>query len=135
GRMRATVGLRELKGGRRSVSRADELVSGGGHLRRRAGLPVGMIPPAKSVEATSPFLEKTDDGVQIVECLDAVTRIIASPGISPAAVPLLMAATQHDNFGAPLRTADRAARNVGRESDLMKCHSDSLLEKVALIGG
>src|SRR5690606_9307306 len=111
GCMRAAVGLRELEDGRRSISRADQLVCGGGHLRRRAGFPIGMIAPAKSIEPTAPFLEKADDGVQVVQCLDAVTRIIASSGISPAAVPLLMARTQHDDFGAPFRTADRAARN------------------------
>ena len=85
-------------------------------------LPVGVVAPAKAVEPPAPLLEEGDHRVQIVERLDAVAGVVAAARVRPAAVALLEARAEHDDIGAPLRPALRAARDVGRKADLVEAH-------------
>jgi hypothetical protein len=72
------VGFGQLERGRGAVTGADDLIERGWRLLWRTGLPVHVIAPAETVQAATPFLEEGDDGVQIVERLDAEARVVGA---------------------------------------------------------
>ena len=81
-----------------------------------------MIAPAEPGQAATAFLEEGEDGVEIVERFDAVTRVVGAAAIGPARVAFLEARAEGDDVGAALRPALRRARNGGGEADLMEKH-------------
>src|SRR6185503_1988500 len=78
------VGLRELEDGGGAVAGADQLVEGRGRGLGRTGLEVHGIAPAEADEPAAALLEEGDDGVQVVERLDAVAGVPAAARIGPA---------------------------------------------------
>ena len=94
--------------------------SGGRRAAGRAGLAVAPVAPAEAVQAAAALLEEGDDGVQVVERLDAVAGVVAAARVGPAGVALLVAGAEHDDLGAPLRAAVGGAGDGGGEADLVE---------------
>src|SRR5262249_40177720 len=114
------VGLAELEEGGEAVAEADVLVESAGFALGRAGLPIERVAPAEAVQTAAALLEEGDDGVKVVERLDAVAGIVGPPRVGPARVALLRARAQHDDIGAALGAAVGGARDGGGEAGVVE---------------
>jgi hypothetical protein len=72
------------------------------------------------VQAAAALLEEGDDGVQVVERLDAPAGIPGAARIGPAGVALLRAGAEHDDVGAPLGAAVGGAGDGGGEAGFVE---------------
>src|SRR5690606_5228369 len=116
------VALHQLECFGAGVTSADRLISGGGDLRRQAGLVIGPILEAKAMQSAVARLEEGDHCGQIVGATDTVGDIITAARAGPAGVALLVARGELHDLRATLRSAARATRNVVRKPDLVERH-------------
>src|SRR5207248_6867017 len=114
------IGLHQLKCRERTVADPDRLVERTERGIERGGGMVEPVAPAKAMQPAAPLLEKSDDGGERGQSLDAIARVIAAARMRPAGIALLAAGADRDDFGLALGSARALERDIERKQHLME---------------